>query len=148
MPSITLGVSQAGPTVNILLGPSTLLADAMRAAGLVPPANVMALFLVDTVASHTVVDANVIRPLGLNPTGTVMCHTPSTAGTAVPMYQYDLMIYVPSQGERTLGWYIDSIPVTASSFDGQSISGLIGRDILDRGLLIYNGAAGQFTLSY
>lgn len=147
MPSITLSSSQAGPTISILIGPSFPLQQVLRDAGLNPPAPVSGIFLVDTGASHTVVDTRLIQPLGLSPTGTVMCHTPSTAGTAVPMYQFDLMIYLPGS-TNVAGWLIDSIPVMESSFEGQAIDGLIGRDIIDRGLLVYNGPAGHFTLAY
>lgn len=147
MPSITVGNSQAGPILNILIGPSIQLQQVLAAAGAPVPAPINGVFLVDTGASLTVVDASIIAPLRLNPTGTVMCHTPSTAGIAVPMYQYDLMIFMPG-AVHNQGWLIDSIPVTASSFAGQAIDGLIGRDIIDRGLLVYNGHAGHFTLAY
>lgn len=76
-----------------------------------------------------------------------MCHTPSTAGVAVPMYQYDLMLYVPGAANAG-GWMIEALPIMASSFEGQTIDGLIGRDIIDRGMLVYNGCAGNFTLAY
>jgi hypothetical protein len=104
-------------------------------------------FLVDIGASHTVVYHKLIAPLGLSPTGSVMVHTPSTAGNAVPMYQYDLLIFIPGNG-KTPGWYMEAVPVTSSSFEGQGIDGLIGRDIIDRGLLFYNGQIGHFTLAY
>lgn len=147
MPSITVGNTQSGPTLNVLIGPSNQLRQVLIDAGAPVPEPVSGIFLVDTGASNTVIDASLIQSLGLNPTGTVMCHTPSTAGTAVPMYQYDLMIYVPG-AVNGQGWLIDSIPVMASSFAGQTIAGLIGRDIIDRGLLVYNGHAGHFTLAY
>ncbi len=111
-----------------------------------PPA-IQGSFLVDTGASLTAVDPRLIQPLGLSATGTVLCPTPSTAGTAVPMFQYDLMVYVPGAGVGN-GWFVEAIPVMASSFAGQNIDGFIGRDILDRGLLVYNGSSGHFTLAY
>ncbi|MCF8211241.1 MAG: aspartyl protease family protein [Rhodoferax sp.] len=147
MPSITVSNGAAGPTLNVLIGPSEPLQKVLEEAGLPVPSPVSGVFLVDTGASHTVVDQRLIQPLGLSPTGTVLCHTPSTAGNAVPMYQYDLLIYIPSNSQ-TLGWYLDAVPVMAGSFEGQAIDGLIGRDILDRGLLVYNGQNGHFTLAY
>lgn len=118
----------------------------MLAAGQTAPKPVSGTFLVDTGASHTVADTRLISQLGLNPTGTVMIHTPSTGAQAVPMYQYDLMLFVP--GHQQGGWLIDALAVTESSFAGQQIDGLIGRDVIDRGLLVYNGQAGHFTLCY
>lgn len=147
MPGITLGASQSGPVVNIQIGPSIPLQNAMLAGGLTPPPPVTGTFLVDTGASHTVACGLLLAKLNLNPTGTVMCHTPSTGGTAVPMYQYDLMIYMPGQMQHP-GWLIDALPVMGSDFSAQPIDGLIGRDIIDRGMLVYNGQAGYFTLCY
>ena len=147
MPSVTVSNGPTGPTLHVLIGPSAQLQQAFADAGMQAPAPVSGVFLVDTGASHTVVDADVIAPLGLHATGAFMVHTPSTAGTAVALPQYDLMLYVPV-AEGSLGWLIDSLPVTASSFKGQHIDGLIGRDIIDRGLLVYNGSSGHFTLAW
>lgn len=147
MPSITVSNGASGPTLTVLVGPSAPLQKVLGEAGLPIPSPVNGVFLVDTGASHTVVDHSLIQPLGLSPTGTVMCHTPSTGGTAVPMYQYDLLIFIPGHGNSP-GWYLEAVPVTASSFQGQAIDGLIGRDIIDRGLLVYNGQNGHFTLAY
>jgi hypothetical protein len=87
--------------------------------------------------------------MGLQPTGVAMVHTPSTAGNPAPMYLYDVMLYIPghSPGSND-GWFIESLPVTANHFAGTGIDGLIGRDVLDLGIMIYNGTAGQFTLAY
>jgi len=38
-------------------------------------------------------------------------------------------------------------PFISAPIDGQDISGLIGRDVLKNGILIYIGYANQFTLS-
>ena len=147
MPCLTLSCTAAGPTVSVAIAPSALLRDAMMAAGVQPPQPVIGTFLVDTGASHTVVDSKLIAQLGVNPTGAVMVHTPSTAGSAVLMPQYDLMLFVPGVAGSG-GWLLDGLQVTAAVFDGQPIDGLIGRDILDRGMLVYNGQANHFTLAY
>ena len=147
MPCITVSNGQYGPTLNVLIGPSLPLQQVLQAAGQPVPPPVSVVLLVDTGATLTVVDAALIQPLGVNPTGAVMIHTPSTAGNPVSMPQYDLMIYVPG-APNSQGWLIDSIPVTGGSFAGQAINGLIGRDIIDRGLLVYNGQSGHFTLAY
>ena len=76
-----------------------------------------------------------------------MVHTPSTGGAAVPFLQYDVMLVIlgAAQGQA---WIIQALPVIESALSHQGIQGLIGRDVLDRGLLIYNGGAAQFTLAY
>ena len=39
-------------------------------------------------------------------------------------------------------------PVIASVLSVQGIEALVGRDILDRCLLIYNGSEGRFTFAF
>lgn len=147
MPCLTLSTSPAGPTVAVAIAPSTPLSQALAAVGVNPPQPQVGTFLVDTGASHTVVDSKLIANLAISPTGAVMVHTPSTAGSAVLMPQYDLMLFVPGMGGAA-GWLLDGLQVTAAILDGQPIDGLIGRDVLDRGVLIYNGQAAHFTLAY
>ncbi len=74
--------------------------------------------------------------------------TPSTAGVPVQCNQYDVSAYIPDNGSSGGGFYIGALPVVEASFAGQGIEGLIGRDIIDRCTLVYNGSAGMFTLAY
>jgi hypothetical protein len=111
------------------------------------PAPTSGAFLVDTGASNTVIDQSLIAPLNLVPTGQVMCHTPSTGAAAVAFNQYDVMLYIPGP-DGAAGWMIEAIPVMESQLAAQGIYGLIGRDLLDRAVLVYNGPTKHFTIAY
>jgi hypothetical protein len=78
----------------------------------------------------------------------MLIHTPSTAGNPVARDQYDVQIIVPAGSPNHSAWIIPALPVTESGLINQGISGLIGRDILNLGVLIYNGTIGHFTISY
>jgi hypothetical protein len=111
------------------------------------PAPTNGTFLLDTGASHTCIDKSLLAPLGLTPTGQMPMHTPSTGSTPIMADLYDVMLFVP--GATGLpGWIIEAVAVTECDFSAQGIHGLIGRDILNKAILVYNGPAGQYSLAY
>ena len=65
----------------------------------------------------------------------------------MPFNQYDVMLIIPGP-IAGFGWVIPAIPAMESALASQGIMGLIGRDVLDRAMLIYNGPAGHFSLAY
>jgi len=147
VPSITLTVGAAGPVLTAFVAPSLPRQQALTAAGLPLPAATSGTFLVDSGSSGTVVDKTLITPLGLTATGSVMCHTPSTGPQAVPFLQYDVALIIPGPAPQT-AWIIEAVAVVESDLSAQGIHGLIGRDLLSRAILVYNGPTNHFSLAY
>ena len=148
MPHFTLTLSQQAPIVVMLVGakqrsssssslhcqPACLAAQNIRA-------------LVDTGASHTCIDPMVFTALGLQPTGKTPMLTPSTGSTPIEADTYDVAVIIPNGNQP--GRIIPNIAVSASElFAAQGFHALVGRDILQRCVLNYNGAAAIFTLAY
>lgn len=110
-----------------------------------PPQHIRA--LIDTGASNTCVDPMVLQALGLQATGQVQVHTPTTAGTPAVCSQYDVSLMIPAPNGLPF-----SVPTTAVTehqlFNAQGFHALIGRDILARCVLIYNGQLSHFTLAH
>lgn len=146
MPSINLPVQQpAGPLIQVIVGVSAPRHRALTAAGKPIPAPVSGTFLIDTGASGTCVDPALVAPLGIPPSGSVAIQTPSTAGGVHQCNQYDVMLFIP---DGNGGHFIEVMPILETSLKNQGIDGLLGRDVLQNCVFIYNGTSGQFTLSF
>ncbi|MHB1799965.1 MAG: aspartyl protease family protein [Vulcanimicrobiaceae bacterium] len=128
----------------MLVGVSAARQAALQSAGQPIPLQVPARMLVDTGASHTCLDPSIIAPLGISPTGVIAMHTPSTQGQAQQVFQYDVSITIP---HPLAMWGFQALPVSVCSLASQNIFGLIGRDVLDHVLLVYNGVTKSFTLA-
>ncbi|MBH1970837.1 hypothetical protein FK216_06015 [Moraxellaceae bacterium AER2_44_116] len=146
MPSINLPIQDSGVLIQVLIGVSYPFQEALKLAGQAIPKPIKGHFLIDTGASLTCVDASLIQPLDLPVIGSVNIQTPSTQGGTHQCKQYDAMLFLQDQGSA--GFIIEAIPLLATHLKSQGVDGLIGRDILDRCTLIYNGTAKTFTLAY
>lgn len=129
MPHVTIPVNaQSGPVLRLFVGVSAIRHEALKTAGSPVPAPIALDFLVDTGASTTLVDAKIIEPLGLTPSGFILCHTPSTAGTPVQLPQYDMGLFLNHEDHTK---FFQNLAITASDFSQQNIHGLLGRDVLE-----------------
>jgi predicted aspartyl protease len=101
--------------------------------------------LIDTGASRTAVEQSCIASLGVQPIGATKT---GTAGGIHEASIYPARLRFPGQGmdmefSSTLG-----VNLKGQKVGGKDLLVLIGRDVLARGVLIYNGTAGGFTFCY
>ena len=127
-----------GPCVEVTL----TLSGAAQTIVPSPAAATKATMLVDTGASHSMVKRGVLGPLGLHPVGTMDINTPSSQGVTCALYSVRMIL---PQGITVDSTVIEAAP---GGLEGQNIDGLIGRDILQFGILIYQGRSNQFTMSF
>lgn len=148
MPHFTLNIDPAGPVLTALVHVSEGRRTALEAEGLPVPAPRTIRALVDTGASFTSIQPEVMQVLGLTPTGTVDIVTPSTGQDVHTTETYDVDFVIPkSPTEPPLA--IPNLRVAACElFLRQGIHALIGRDVLSRCVLVYNGEANVFTLAF
>jgi len=146
MPNINLNIQPGGPLLTVLVGVSAPRAGALTAASRPLPPPSQGIFLVDTGASSTCVDPELIKNLGLQPTGRTAISTPSTAGSPHYCDQFDVSLFIPG-GAGVGGHIVGAIPIITTHLRPQ-LDGLLGRDVLDSCVLIYNGSADIFTLAY
>jgi len=132
-------LQQVGPVIEVILTPS---APFIQAMGISPTAMkaIKILAMIDTGATGTVISQGLAATLGIQPVGTTLINTPSS--TNVSCYQFDVQLIFPNNIN------IASIVVTEAPLQGQHIQCLIGRDVLQHGVLIYTGYDNSFTLSF
>lgn len=107
-------------------------------------------FLLDTGSSHSLIDEGLISAWGIT------SKTPrliSSAGSSVQAHGWavDLAFYLYSGNRSTCCWAHGALSVTTAPsihFQGRRFSGLIGRDVLDLGQLLYDGPTQTVTLSW
>lgn len=145
MPHLTLQISALGPLVDIVVGVSQARAEALQRTKLPIPPPLSLRALVDTGAGCTCVDPSILQQLNLTPTGAIAIHTPSTGNAPHNTYQYDISL-VLLHPEMQL--QIGSVPVIESQLVALGIHALVGRDILSRCLLVYDGRAQTFALGF
>jgi hypothetical protein len=90
----------------------------------------------------------VLAALNLTPTGTIDIVTPSTGQGTHTADTYDVDFKIGA-GPNDIPLSISNLRVASCDlFLKQGIHALIGRDILQRCILIYNGAISMFSLSF
>lgn len=119
----------------------------MTQAGRPIPGPVVTKGLVDTGASCTNIDPNIVAALALEPVGEVSMITPSTGATPITVNQYDIGVTIYASLEQ-VPMRIPVLPVAQAPLQNQGFEVLIGRDILAQCVLVYNGAMSQYTLSF
>lgn len=147
MAHFTRAIEQSGPLLNALLTLSVPGAQALRKEGKPVPRGFLAKGLVDTGASCTSVDPSVVEALGLRPISRVPMITPSTGPEPIMVDQYDIGVAIYSTEEEA-PLRVDALPVCGTPLINQGFHVLIGRDVLARCLLFYNGATHQYSLSF
>ena len=147
MPILTLPIESAGDILTVGFAVSEPRQAAMKKAGLPIPPLVFARGLVDTGASCTCVDPTVVQKLQLEPSGTTQMLTPSTGATPHICSQFDVAVAIVMDARQV---HVCSLltPVVESDLSPHGIQALIGRDVLDRGILIYDGCRRQIALAF
>ncbi len=147
MPHLNLTMTSDGPQIQLWVAVSEPRRKALLAANQPVPPPCVLRALIDTGATCTALDMNAIQRLQIPVMGQTSLHTPSTGSAPHLCNQYDVALAILDSRARPM--YSSSVvAVIESDLTGQGIEALVGRDVLAEGLLLYNGGAGVFTLSF
>ena len=137
-----------GPVIQIRIEVPAALATSLVAGNQLVPNPVDGLALIDTGATITSIHAPILTGMGINPVGI------ATVGTAGgPQQQSTYAARVSFPGTPLPGFELSQ--VIGCDLTGQTVVNhqqpliaLIGRDVLATAVLVYNGSAGMFSLSF
>lgn len=139
-------LNKTGPVVAVEVGIPAALKQYLGEKGLPIPPAVPGLALVDTGAFATAVDESIFVQLGVSPIDemtTESPHGPAKSNIYPASISFPAMNLTNMAMERVVGsslkWQTD---------DGKEIIMLMGRDLLQYFVLIYNGPSSDLTLCY
>lgn len=132
-------LQQSGPLLDLTLEPTLETQALLQGEGqAIPVARLRA--LIDTGASGTIMQASLMAGFGLDPIGSVFAYTPSTTEPVVYSKYRVRLVFGNTFAVET--------DVAEAPMGGQAIQCLIGRDILQRAVLTYNGPKNRYTLNF
>jgi predicted aspartyl protease len=147
VPILNAPIDVNGPCVRIAVGVSHQRRQALLNAGQRVPDVVLAQGLIDTGADCTAIDKSIVQKLGLVSTGTIGISTPSTVSAPHICNQYDVLLAI-FMDKREVHIASLTMPVIEAPLADLPYQALIGRDVLARGILTYDGQSGQLTLAF
>lgn len=149
MNTSTISIQPNGALIEIGIGLSFSDALAQRQAGKPIPPMSIALAVIDTGAEVSAVDSAVLTPLynlGIQPTRFVFVNVGGTGGGPLPEYPVSLSIGA-SLGSRQ-GLTLRNQAMLAHDLAPLGYQAILGRDVLSRCLLVYDGPSQSVTLAY
>ena len=140
-----------GAIVEVLLGLTATDVQLLRTTGRPVPAPVAARALLDLGADACCADPSVLAPLlslGLQQAGYVFTNLPAAGGVKPASEYFASLIIVHPSGVSRANLVLHNHLVVEQALGPLNYQVLIGRDVLDRCLLVYDGLGKQFTLAY
>lgn len=146
MPVLTFPKSQLGPILDVTIAPGREAMKQISAAGQPRPSPQTVKMLVDTGADKSALDENLIEQWGIP---YVQAGWAKTMAGTKPVRMYELALSLKGQAAHPT-WDVESLVITArrEPFQGMPYSGLIGRDLLDRAVFVFNGPEHHCTLTF
>ena len=128
-----------GPRIAIEIGVPTVLAAFLARSGLPVPPPQRGFALVDTGASITAVDEDVVASLGIQPIGQMKLSTPSQSRPA--------WLYAARLTCSTMPVPVQEVlDIVGCGLQPQGFIALLGRNFLRKVVLVYDGPGGIFSL--
>ena len=140
-------LTNAGPIAPAEIHVPQELAQLLQSQGQATPSAQTGVVLIDTGATRSCADVTIMAALGVNVVGQINL---GTAGGLVPAPLYPARFVIGPGTPSPIHINFSSVVgvnLSGQTAVGQRLIGLIGRDILSRGILIYNGTLGSFSLA-
>lgn len=144
---LVLSAQRNGLLVDVNVGLSAARRAALYKRNLPCPPAVQTTLIIDTGADSTMIDESLIRSLQLTPTDQARVLTSQSRGVPEPCDVYDVELEIINRTGNP-SWRVQPLQVLARPLHNQSMGGMLGRDVLSLGVLIYDGPRKFFSLTY
>lgn len=136
-------LQKEGPKLPVVIRVPKQLADYLESRGEAVPEPRSGMGLIDTGATISMVDSGAIEQLGVAPIGSTML---GTAGgpTQCPLYPVGLNIGQPGAPPLAAGEFES---IASGPLQAQGLIALLGRDLLQHMLLVYDGPSNRFSIA-
>jgi len=144
-------IEPEGAIVDVLLGLGAQYVQQLRNTGQPVPAPVSARALLDLGADAYCVDPLLLAPLvslGLQQAGYVFTNLPAAGGVKPASEYFASLTIVHPSGVSRANLVLHNHLVVEQALGPLNYQVLIGRDVLDSCLLVYDGLGKRFTLAY
>jgi hypothetical protein len=144
MPHFTVTIGSDGPGIDLAVAVGVLWQRRLAAQGAIVPSPTIVRALVDTGSDLSVVHPQVLQHLGLRATGSIRIRRPGAGAVFRLAALSDVQLSIRGLSPDPL-WISTRVVSVAPSTP--TVLALIGRDVLERCTLYYNGPRGELTLS-
>lgn len=151
MNTLNADVEGDGPLVDVLVGLSAHTQQALRNAGRPVPAPVSLRALIDTGAEVTCIDPRLLSQLvaaGLKHVRFVFSHLPAIGAINFAVEYAVSLSVVHQSGNPKNNLVLRNHPVIEQPLGAVGYQALLGRDVLDHCILVYNGPGRSLILGY
>jgi hypothetical protein len=139
-------LTETGPLIAVAVGVPAALKQHLSEKGLPIPTSVAGFALVDTGASSTAVDESVFTSLGVSHINEIDTSTPHGAAKSKI---YPASVTFPGMNVHELPMeQVIGCQLKWKTKDDQEIIMLLGRDLLQWFVLIYNGPGSEITICF
>ena len=146
MPYATISLNEHGAVIELLVGVAESRRTILERNGLPVPHRVRVLAQIDTGAPFCTFAPFVFEQLEIKPVGIVDMRTPSTGEGTCPFEQYVVSLSLSGGG---IELHLSTREVVKAVFAAdEGIHGLLGRDLLEHCLFIYDGQQRTFSLAF
>jgi len=152
MHTFAVPITADGALVDVRVELAGANVNSLRQAGQPVPPAIAARALVDSGSEVTCIDPAILAPLiiaaGLRPARFVLANVPMAGGVNLAAEYFVALSIVHPAGTPRADLILRNHPVVEQQLGGLGLDVLIGRDLLDRCLTIYDGPGKAFTLAY
>jgi hypothetical protein len=132
--------------VELLVGVHEARRNVLRRNALTVPPRVRIRVQIDTGAESTAIDGSILGQLGIQPIDSVRLRPISVSAETVQFPRFAVSLGLPSEDTEL---HLPSAMVLGCHMTPEdSVQGVLGRDVLDHCLFVYDGRRRVFTIAF